>query len=220
GGRGPLAGAESHRGGAAIRGAVTGAGSIRRARRRGTRTEDRGRQRVGVAQRVGQPRRPPLPQRRQLRHPPRDRPPPQLRVRPALLPRRCAGPSRRPRRARRSAPALVALDRRLRQRGPGAHLHDARLGEAPRRHGLTLDASLPTHVDELTAPWFSEVLGRDVTEATVLDTSSGTTGRARVALRGEADVPSTVFVKLPPFDAQQRTLVDKTGMSVADARFY
>ena len=83
-----------------------------------------------------------------------------------------------------------------------------------------MDASLPSQVEELTSPWFSEVLGRDVTEATVLDTSSGTTGRARVALRGEAEVPPTVFVKLPPFDAQQRTLVEKTGMGVSEARFY
>jgi phosphotransferase family enzyme len=79
---------------------------------------------------------------------------------------------------------------------------------------------LPVEVEELDAPWFSQVLGRDVTEATVLDRSSGTTGRARVALRGDSGVPPTVFVKLPPFDERQRALVDQTGMGVAEARFY
>ncbi|HEY7134775.1 MAG TPA: phosphotransferase [Acidimicrobiia bacterium] len=79
---------------------------------------------------------------------------------------------------------------------------------------------LPVEVDELDAPWFTQALGLDVTEATVLDRSSGTTGRARVALRGDPELPPTVFVKLPPFDERQRTLVDQTGMGVAEARFY
>ncbi len=81
-------------------------------------------------------------------------------------------------------------------------------------------SAFPVETDELSPPWFSRVLERDVTGATVLDRSSGTTGRARVALRGEAGVPETVFVKLPPFDEWQRSLVDKTGMGVAEARFY
>jgi aminoglycoside phosphotransferase (APT) family kinase protein len=80
--------------------------------------------------------------------------------------------------------------------------------------------AIPVDVDDLTAPWFAEVLARDVSEATVLERSSGTTGRARVALRGEPATPATVFVKLPPFDERQRVLVDKTGMGVAEARFY
>ena len=85
---------------------------------------------------------------------------------------------------------------------------------------MTEQAVLPVDLDELTAAWFSRVLERDVTEATVFDRSSGTTGRARVALRGEPGLPATVFVKLPPFDAQQRAFVEQTGMGVAEARFY
>jgi hypothetical protein len=81
-------------------------------------------------------------------------------------------------------------------------------------------AGLPTEVEHLTAGWFSEVLGREVTEAAVLDRSSGTTGRARVALRGEPGVPASVFVKLAPFDTRQRAFVDGTGMGVTEARFY
>jgi hypothetical protein len=79
---------------------------------------------------------------------------------------------------------------------------------------------LPTEVDELTAAWFSDVLEREVSEAHIIDRTSGTTGRARVALRGSQDLPATVFVKLPPFDDEQRALVDMTGMGVAEARFY
>ena len=85
---------------------------------------------------------------------------------------------------------------------------------------MSARASLPVEVDDLTAQWFSDVLDREVTDATVLDRSSGTTGRARLALQGEAGVPASVFVKLPPFGEQQRALVDRTGMGVTEARFY
>jgi hypothetical protein len=79
---------------------------------------------------------------------------------------------------------------------------------------------LPVDVEELTATWFSTALEHDVTAVEVLDRSSGTTGRARVALRGEPAVPPTVFVKLPPFDERQRRFVTMVGMGVAEARFY
>jgi hypothetical protein len=79
---------------------------------------------------------------------------------------------------------------------------------------------IPSDVDQLTAEWFSEVLQRDVAEASVVDRSTGTTGRALVALQGEAGLPETVFVKLPPFDASQREFVAGTGMGPAEARFY
>jgi hypothetical protein len=79
---------------------------------------------------------------------------------------------------------------------------------------------LPLDVADLTADWFASALGRDVTGAEVLDRSSGTTGRARVALTGEPGVPATVFVKLSPFDERQREFVTSVGMGVAEARFY
>jgi hypothetical protein len=78
-------------------------------------------------------------------------------------------------------------------------------------------SALPVDVDDLTPAWFSAVLQRDVRDVTVLDRSSGTTGRARVARHGEPGLPATVFVKLPPFDERQRALVDKTGMGVAES---
>lgn len=79
---------------------------------------------------------------------------------------------------------------------------------------------IPSDVEQLTAAWFAESLRRDVTSAEVVDRSTGTTGRALVALEGDAGVPATVFVKLPPFDPSQREFVAGTGMGPAEARFY
>jgi hypothetical protein len=79
---------------------------------------------------------------------------------------------------------------------------------------------LPIDVADLTADWFSAVLGRDVHDVRLLDRSSGTTGRAHLALAGEPSVPPTVFVKLAPFDELQREFVTSVGMGVAEARFY
>jgi hypothetical protein len=79
---------------------------------------------------------------------------------------------------------------------------------------------LPLDVDDLTASFFSAALEADITQATVLDRHSGTTGRAHVALTGPGDVPPTVFVKLAPFDKRQREFVASTNMGVTEARFY
>ena len=78
----------------------------------------------------------------------------------------------------------------------------------------------PTEVDELTPAWFSEVLDSDVKDVEVLDAHSGTTGRARVRLTTDADVPETLFVKLQPFLPEQREFVSMVGMGVAEARLY
>jgi hypothetical protein len=86
--------------------------------------------------------------------------------------------------------------------------------------------SIPVEVEELTAEWFSQVVqsrapGAVVDAVEVVDTSSGTTGRARVGLTSADErVPSTVFVKLPPFTPDRRAMVNMTGMGVSEARFY
>ena len=79
---------------------------------------------------------------------------------------------------------------------------------------------LPLDVADLTAEWFTEILGRDVDTVDLLDHHSGTTGRAHVALRGGPGVPATLFVKLAPFDEKQRAFVTMVGMGVTEARFY
>jgi hypothetical protein len=79
---------------------------------------------------------------------------------------------------------------------------------------------LPVDVDDLTPEWMSRALDADVTSVTVLDRHSGTTGRAHLALTGDPRVPSTVFVKLAPFDERQRRFVNGQGMGVVEARLY
>jgi hypothetical protein len=79
---------------------------------------------------------------------------------------------------------------------------------------------IPAQVSELTAEWFSEVLQTDVGAVDVVDAHSGTTGRARVRLNAGGDVPDTLFVKLQPFDQDQRELLRQVGLGVAEARVY
>jgi aminoglycoside phosphotransferase (APT) family kinase protein len=79
--------------------------------------------------------------------------------------------------------------------------------------------TIPTERAELTPAWLSAALGKGVDEVKVLDSHSGTTGRVRLALRG-ASLPASVFVKLAPFDAEQRKLVDATQMGVREAHLY
>lgn len=79
--------------------------------------------------------------------------------------------------------------------------------------------AIPVDIDDLSPAWFTEALDADVTGAEVVDAHSGTTGRARVRLEG-AGVPESVFVKLAPFDDDQRAFVRMTGLGRAEARFY
>lgn len=79
--------------------------------------------------------------------------------------------------------------------------------------------TIPVDIEDLSPAWFTAALDVDVTAAEILDAHSGTTGRARVALEG-AGVPDSVFVKLAPFDADQRAFVRMTGLGLAETRFY
>lgn len=87
--------------------------------------------------------------------------------------------------------------------------------------------AVPIALEELSAEWLTLALadrfpGAVVSEVSVLDRHAGTTGRARLGLRyaGEVHGPDSLFVKLPPFDAEQRALVESTGMGRREARFY
>jgi hypothetical protein len=82
---------------------------------------------------------------------------------------------------------------------------------------------IPVEVDDVTTGWLGGARQRDVRSVEVLDRHSGTTGRVRVAVEygaGSADGPSTCFVKLAPFDPDQRAFVARAGLGVAEARFY
>ena len=63
--------------------------------------------------------------------------------------------------------------------------------------------------------------GAELHAIDVVEAHAGTTGRARVELtHDDPRLPGSVFVKLAPFDSEQRAFVDQTGMGVAEARFY
>ncbi len=79
---------------------------------------------------------------------------------------------------------------------------------------------IPFTVDEVTPAWLSEVLDADVSAVETLDAHSGTTGRAKVRIQTEADLPETLFVKLQPFDADQRAFLEMVGLGVSEARLY
>jgi hypothetical protein len=81
-------------------------------------------------------------------------------------------------------------------------------------------AVIPVEVADITAAWLRDVLGRSVTDVAVVDQHSGTTGRARLALRDERGETTALFAKLAPFDERQRRFVDVVGLGIAEARFY
>jgi hypothetical protein len=80
--------------------------------------------------------------------------------------------------------------------------------------------SIPSTVDEITPAWLSAALDADVSAVEVIDAHSGTTGRAKIGVTGAADVPDTLFVKLQPFDADQRAFLKMVGLGVAEAKLY
>ena len=89
-----------------------------------------------------------------------------------------------------------------------------------------MPAPIPVEVADITAAWLESVLanhapGARLAAVDVVESHSGTTGRARVTLTHDDErLPQSVFVKLAPFDADRRTFVDETGMGIAEARFY
>lgn len=86
---------------------------------------------------------------------------------------------------------------------------------------------LPVDVRDLTSATMTELLRSadpsiHVTDVEVLDAHSGTTGRARLAVRTSrpTTVSSTVFVKLEPFDERQRVFVRAGGIGANEAHLY
>ena len=111
----------------------------------------------------------------------------------------------------------------IKRRGARALRFGAHLGRGVRR--LAVDSTLrgrrafPRTVGDLTPGNLSEITGRTVTAATVLDGASGTSSRARLALTG-ADVPESVFVKMSAGSAGIRMLGELAGLGETEANFY
>jgi aminoglycoside phosphotransferase (APT) family kinase protein len=80
--------------------------------------------------------------------------------------------------------------------------------------------TIPSTVDEVTATWLSEVLGEDITKVEVIDSHTGTTGRAKVRITTDADLPETLFIKLQPFDDDQKAFLEMIGLGTSEAIFY
>jgi len=79
---------------------------------------------------------------------------------------------------------------------------------------------IPSTVAEITPAWLSEVLDADIASVALIDAHSGTTGRARIHLAGDADIPEKLFIKLQPFDQVQREFLRMVGLGVAEAKLY
>ncbi len=81
---------------------------------------------------------------------------------------------------------------------------------------------VPTGIDEVTAPWLTEALGAQVTEVRAeriaLDTGFSA-ALYRVHLRGSADVPETLIVKLPA-DSLARGGMEMLGGYQRELYFY
>ena len=84
--------------------------------------------------------------------------------------------------------------------------------------------AIPTELADLTPAWLGAVFGAAVEQVQVLDSHSGTTGRARLGVSwapaAGQGLPASVFVKFAPFDAEQRGFVAVNQMGVREARLY
>ena len=89
------------------------------------------------------------------------------------------------------------------------------IASMPRAH-----PTIPASVDEITPARLGAALAAHVSSVEVIDAHSGTTGRALVRVKSDADLPDTLFVKLQPFVAEQREFLQMVGLGVAEARFY
>lgn len=79
--------------------------------------------------------------------------------------------------------------------------------------------AIPRHIGGLDATYLSGLLGRRVTSMSLLDGDAGTSSRARLALTG-ADVPSSVFVKMPAETAATRLMGELGRLADTEVRFY
>ncbi|HKJ23580.1 MAG TPA: aminoglycoside phosphotransferase family protein [Myxococcota bacterium] len=84
---------------------------------------------------------------------------------------------------------------------------------------------IPESLDTLTPEWLTAAVqgvapGARASAVEIVDAHSGTTGRARLAVAWErGELPSALFVKLPPTDSLQRAMAVETGMGAREARF-
>ena len=78
---------------------------------------------------------------------------------------------------------------------------------------------LPRSTADLDAATLSRVLGREVERVSVLDGTSGTTDRSRLAVEGR-DLPGSVFVKMAATDAGTRLFGGLARLGAVEIGFY
>ncbi len=79
--------------------------------------------------------------------------------------------------------------------------------------------AIPRRIGDLDAAYLSGLIGREVESASVVGGDAGTSSRARLALSG-ADVPESVFVKLPAETAATRMMGELGRLGHTEVRFY
>jgi hypothetical protein len=79
--------------------------------------------------------------------------------------------------------------------------------------------ALPRSIDKLDAGSLSRLMQQAVTSFSVIDGHTGTSSRARLALKGNA-VPESVFVKMPAATAATRMLGELASLGETEVRFY
>lgn len=86
---------------------------------------------------------------------------------------------------------------------------------------------LPSCPEQITVAWLGEIFSTsektiEAQAVEVVESHSGTTGRTRVRVEWSSgvDLPTDIFVKLPPTDPTSREMVISTGMGRREAQFY
>lgn len=79
--------------------------------------------------------------------------------------------------------------------------------------------AIPRRIGDLDSAYLSGLIGREVASASVVGGDAGTSSRARLALSG-ADVPESVFVKMPAETAATRMMGELGRLGHTEVRFY
>jgi hypothetical protein len=79
--------------------------------------------------------------------------------------------------------------------------------------------SFPRAIGELDAAYLSQMMGRTVMSMSVIGGDAGTSSRARLKLTG-ADVPDSVFVKMPAETVGTRIMGELGRLAATETRFY
>ncbi|MGW0044213.1 phosphotransferase [Rhodococcus sp. NPDC003348] len=84
-------------------------------------------------------------------------------------------------------------------------------------------AAVPLRVEEVTPLWLADALRVPpgaITSVRVVDHDSGTAARARIAVQSEADLPDSLFCKMPPRNYLQHVLMNVFRLGTKEVAAY